>query len=86
MGKLALLCRRTFDFRAPGRVRAGQPPHAWPPPAIDHERLRAGYDTALLEARTGLDGPVAGVRNSVDEAIQWLDGIVHDIDDQGGAR
>ena len=79
MDKLALLCRRTFDFRSTSREQSAQPPHAWPPSPVDRERLRAGYDTALAEARTGLDSPLVGVEETIEGAAAWLTSVVERI-------
>lgn len=79
MATLALLCQRTFDFRSPSREQSGQPTHVWPPGPVDGERLRAGYDTALTEARTGLDNPLTGVEETIEGAAAWLTGVVERI-------
>ncbi len=79
MDTLGLLCRRTFDFRSTSREQSGHPSHVWPPDPVDGERLRAGYDTALAEARTGLDSPLMGVEESIEGAAAWLTGVVQRI-------
>lgn len=83
---LAGLCARTFAFRAPGRAAGGRGAHDWPPRTGSLDDLGLAYETALVEARAGLDDVPDGVARDLTTAQQWRADIIRDLDVRVASR
>ena len=75
------LCQRTFEFRSPSRVGAGQHPHPWPPLVADLTHLAFGYETARGEVTATSATSDDFLAKDIDAAAHWLADIIETIRD-----
>lgn len=73
------LCQRTFEFRAPSRVKAGKHPHPWPPLVADLTHLALGYETAREEVTATSATSDDLLTKDIDTAAHWLADIIETI-------